>query len=142
MRNPEKRGRNAGDAKAAARQRSRRRNPGSRPRAAADHAAAQTSVTTHVLNTAAGQPAAGVPITLEFDDGGEWRSIARTLSDPDGRAHMAAPGAGLYCLCFDTARISAFFPEIRICFQIDDPSRHYHVPLLLSPHGYTTYRGS
>lgn len=81
-------------------------------------------------------------VTLEFDDAGEWKAIDRILTDPDGRARTQVSCAGLYCLCFDTARISAFFPEIRICFQIDDTSQHYHVPLLLSPHGYTTYRGS
>jgi 5-hydroxyisourate hydrolase len=83
-----------------------------------------------------------VPVTLEFDEGGDWKPIARALTDDDGRAQASVPGAGLYRLIFDTARISAFFPEVQICFQIDDPHQHYHVPLLLSPHGYTTYRGS
>src|SRR5947208_84523 len=102
-----------------------------------------SKITTHVLNTSAGKPAAGVPVTLEL--GG--RRLYATVTDADGRARDLLPddyrlAPGLYCLRFDTAAVSTFFPEIEIRFRVDDPDRHYHVPLLLSPYGYTTYRGS
>jgi 5-hydroxyisourate hydrolase len=83
-----------------------------------------------------------LPFALEINDGNDWKAIARAVTDDDGRARGAVPGVGLYRLTFDTARISRFFPEVQICFQIEDPREHYHVPLLLSLYGYTTYRGS
>jgi 5-hydroxyisourate hydrolase len=100
-------------------------------------------ITTHVLDLAAGRPAAGVPVALERKTGDDtWTTLARTKTDDDGRARdLAAPPArGRYRLVFDAP--SAFFPEVAIQFVVDDPAEHLHVPLLLSPYGYSTYRGS
>ena len=100
-------------------------------------------ITTHVLNTAEGRPAAGVAVTLEFS--GEI--IAQGTTDQDGRirdlladGHQLRPGA--YRITFDTAKHSPFYPRIDVTFIIEDTSEHYHIPLLLSPFGYSTYRGS
>jgi 5-hydroxyisourate hydrolase len=107
------------------------------------------SVSTHVLDNARGEPAAGVPVRLEFREKGEWTPTASGVTDSDGRLRdWATPiewQAGEYRLVFDTATYlgpAAFFPEVVVVFAIADPDRHYHVPLLLSPYGYTTYRGS
>lgn len=107
-------------------------------------------ITTHVLDTAKGKPAAGVAITLERQDGTEWVSIASGVTDEDGRLRTLMDGAeraaGKYRLRFDVgsyaAPVIAFFPEVIIPFVVEDPAQHYHVPLLLSPFGYSTYRGS
>jgi 5-hydroxyisourate hydrolase len=106
-------------------------------------------ITTHVLDTSAGCPAAGIAVVLEFflEAGATWNVLAHAATGPDGRVRDWLPGnhalePGLYCLRFDTSRLSPFFPEVSIRFRVDDPSRHYHVPLLLSPYGYSTYRGS
>jgi 5-hydroxyisourate hydrolase len=100
-------------------------------------------ITTHVLDTAAGRPAAGIGVALEF----RTRTLARGTTDADGRVRDLLPDghlleAGVYSLRFDTRAVSPFFPEVTIQFQIDDARQHYHVPLLLSPYGYSTYRGS
>jgi len=106
------------------------------------------SLSTHVLDNARGAPAVGVPVVLQRDDGG-WRTIAQGRTDGDGRLRDWVPdtvwGAGRYRLVFDTAAYlgpDAFFPEVSVVFTISEPRRHHHVPLLLSPYGYTTYRGS
>jgi hydroxyisourate hydrolase len=106
-------------------------------------------ISTHVLDTARGEPAPGVPVRLERSDGGKWSVVAETLTDADGRLRDWAPadswGAGSYRLVFDVRSYlgdDAFFPEITVAFQVRDPDRHHHVPLLLSRYGYTTYRGS
>jgi 5-hydroxyisourate hydrolase len=107
------------------------------------------SVSTHVLDTAHGEPAAGVPVRLDLYGKGGWTPAASGVTDSDGRlrdwASTVAWQAGSYRLVFDTAAYlgpDAFFPEVAVVFVIADPDRHYHVPLLLSPYGYTTYRGS
>ena len=108
-------------------------------------------ITTHVLDTSRGQPASGVPVVLSvLAESGEWREIARGSTDMEGRTTMASTHAarGIYRLDFDTAayfrawNLEGFYPEVRITFEIRDPAQHYHVPLLLSPYGYSTYRGS
>jgi len=102
-----------------------------------------SQVTTHVLDTAAGRPAVGVPVTLESADG----VIAAATTDADGRVGELGPdrlAAGTYRLRFDTAAYAsaaAFFPEVVVTFVVDGDA-HHHVPLLLSPFGYSTYRGS
>ena len=105
-----------------------------------------SQVTTHVLDTAAGRPAAGVPVTLESADA----VVAHATTDTDGRVGELGPDrlpAGTYRLRFDTAAYSraegadAFFPEVVVTFAVQG-NAHHHVPLLLSPFGYTTYRGS
>jgi len=102
------------------------------------------SVSTHVLDAGRGRPAAEVAVRLErrTDDG--WQPLADGRTDADGRiaAVAATPQAGVHRLVFDTARHSPFYPEVVITFTVDDPGEHYHVPLLLSPFAYSTYRGS
>lgn len=107
------------------------------------------TLSTHVLDTARGEPAAGVPVTLEHLDGDTWRPIADGRTDGDGRLRdWVPPGrfvAGRYRLTFDTEAYlgeSAFFPSAVVIFHVTAPGLHYHVPLLLSPFGLTTYRGS
>ncbi|MEU0465618.1 hydroxyisourate hydrolase [Amycolatopsis sp. NPDC006131] len=102
-------------------------------------------VTTHVLDTSAGHPAAGVPVRLETSDG---TVIARGRTDDDGRVRDLGPAEldpGVYRLVFDTGAHlgpDAFFPEVTVAFRITDGTQHHHVPLLLSPFSYSTYRGS
>ncbi|MDQ7909269.1 hydroxyisourate hydrolase [Phytohabitans sp. ZYX-F-186] len=104
------------------------------------------SLSTHVLDNATGEPARGVPVRLERRDGDGWTPVADGRTDTDGRLRDWVPagawGAGVYRLVFDTAAHSAFFPEVAVAFRVADAARHHHVPLLLSPYGYTTYRGS
>jgi 5-hydroxyisourate hydrolase len=107
------------------------------------------SLSTHVLDTTRGEPAAGVPVRLDRREGDGWAVIASGHTDEDGRLRDFVPpgawGEGAYRLVFDTAvhlGPNAFFPEVAITFQVADPERHLHVPLLLSPFGFTTYRGS
>ena len=98
-------------------------------------------ITTHVLDTAKGKPAANVRVTLATGD----RVLFEGATDADGRARLldrAEPGT--YRLTFHTGDYNpdGFFPEATIVFRIENPEQHYHVPLLLSPFGYATYRGS
>lgn len=100
-------------------------------------------ITTHILDTAKGRPAAGVPVTLEVQRGEGWTLVGRGTTDNDGRLRTLTEGKALeratYRLRFETG---GFFPEVAIMFRVDSPDEHYHVPLLLSPFGYSTYRGS
>jgi 5-hydroxyisourate hydrolase len=107
-------------------------------------------ITTHVLDTASGKPAAGVPIVLERDEGGTFVEVGRGETDADGRLRTLLPAGplvpGVYRITFDTgayfAGKDAFYPYVPIVFLAKDPKAHYHVPLLLSPFGISTYRGS
>jgi len=113
-------------------------------------------ISTHVLDTARGRPAAGVPVALELIAdavSGEAREIARATTDDDGRVRELVPAsatlvAGDYRLTFDTRAYfaaggaEAFYPLVHVDFTVRDPAEHHHVPLLLSPFGYSTYRGS
>jgi len=109
-----------------------------------------TGLTSHVLDLALGQPARGLAVRLEVPDGATWRVLARAVTDDDGRAGglAAALPAGTYRLAFETGAYFAstgrasFYPYVEVTFQITATGQHHHVPLLLSPHGYTTYRGS
>ncbi len=111
-----------------------------------------SGITTHVLDTARGRPAAGVPVTLErADDKGSWALLGSGQTDSDGRLRTllaTAPSAGTYRLTFDTrayfegASAPVFYPRVVITFCTAPADQHYHVPLLLSPFGYSTYRGS
>jgi 5-hydroxyisourate hydrolase len=112
------------------------------------------SITTHVLDTSAGRPAEGVPVVLErAASKGTWEPVGQGVTDADGRvrkliAQDSAAGAGEYRLVFDTRRYfettgaAGFYPSVVIVFEVRDGADHYHVPLLLSPFGYSTYRGS
>ena len=110
-------------------------------------------ITTHVLDTALGSPAVGVTVILEVRQGSDWHPVGRGATDEKGRVSTLTEGhelvTGTYRLTFDLASyhraagISAvFFPEARIAFSVRDTEQHYHVPLLVSPFGYTTYRGA
>ena len=112
-----------------------------------------SGITTHVLDTARGRPAAGVPVTLESKAGGDWRVVGRGLTDADGRLRDLLPegfelAEGDYRLTFDAGAYFAaqgaegFYTEVTVTFVVRDAASHHHVPLLLSPYGYSTYRGS
>jgi 5-hydroxyisourate hydrolase len=101
------------------------------------------TLSTHVLDTARGRPAAGVPVRLHGPSGDV---LADGVTDDDGRVGSlgAELGAGTYTLRFDVAAYQpdGFYPEVAVTFAVAEGERHYHVPLLLSPFGYSTYRGS
>jgi len=110
-------------------------------------------ITTHVLDTGIGKPAAGLPVVLEaYRSPQGWQIIAESMTDRNGRImDLLEEGAleeGLYRITFDTdgyfgdQEVNAFYPSVSVNFQIADTSQHYHLPLLLSPFGYSTYRGS
>lgn len=105
-------------------------------------------ITTHVLDTARGKPAAGLTVVLELQDRDRWVVLGRGKTDADGRALTLLPPEhgltlGAYRLTFLVgAWQEGFFPEVTVTFRVTDPEEHYHVPLLLSPFGYSTYRGS
>ena len=117
-------------------------------------------LSTHVLDAALGQPAAHIPVRLDRLDGGAWVAVAGGVTGSDGRlgrwqARDPAGGAvpdelapGLHRLTFETGGyfagrgIDPFYPEVVVTFQIHDARQHYHLPLLLSPYAYSTYRGS
>ena|SRR5688500_2269014 len=111
-------------------------------------------ISTHVLDIARGRPAAGVAVLLEVVDASDARrEVGRDRTDADGRVReLAAAGskveAGTFCLTFETGDyfaatgVDAFYPRVSILFAVRDPSEHHHVPLLLSPYGYSTYRGT
>lgn len=113
-----------------------------------------SAITSHVLDTARGRPAAGLPVRLEIESGEKsWKTLGKALTDSDGRVKdLLAPDArlaeGTYRLVFDTAayffsqNTPAFYPEVTVVFVVRNPGEHYHIPLLLSPYGYSTYRGS
>ena len=108
-------------------------------------------ITTHVLDAASGRPAEGMPVELAAREGSGWRHLASGVTDGDGRI-MRLGGddlpAGEYRLRFDTGAYfraldaETFYPEAIITFIVTDDGRHVHVPLLLSPFAYSTYRGS
>jgi 5-hydroxyisourate hydrolase len=110
-----------------------------------------SGLTTHVLDTARGQPAAGVRVAVQVRDGGGWRDLGDGVTDADGRVPGLVAGplqAGTHRLVFATGEwfqaqgVAGFYPEVSVVFQVEDPGAHHHVPLLLSPFGYSTYRGS
>ena len=110
------------------------------------------SISTHVLDITRGRPAKDLPITIARKDGEAFTTLKNGKTDADGRIKDLVPEgslvAGVYRITFDTgAYFSAqgtegFYPEASIVFTIKDAEQHYHVPLLLSPFGYSTYRGS
>ena len=109
-------------------------------------------ITTHVLDTSVGRPAQGVGVLLEVLDGDGWTRIGSGSTDADGRLADLLPSdrveAATYQLRFDTAAyfgsrgVDGFYPEIAIRFRVTEAGARHHVPLLLSPFGYSTYRGS
>jgi 5-hydroxyisourate hydrolase len=110
-------------------------------------------ITTHVLDTAAGRPARGLRVRLEArGPSGRFKKLAQGATDANGRITDLLAGRhlarGIYRLVFATgdyfrsARTVSFYPEVSVVFEIRKPAEHHHVPLLLSPFGYSTYRGS
>jgi 5-hydroxyisourate hydrolase len=105
------------------------------------------SLSTHVLDAVRGRPAAGVPVRLEQRGPAGWTLLAERVTGPDGRIADLSTGlaAGSYRLVFDTGSYlgpEAFYPEVVLTFRASGAGQHYHVPLLLSPYAYSTYRGS
>jgi 5-hydroxyisourate hydrolase len=107
-----------------------------------------SAITTHVLDTSIGQPARGVTVALTDAEG---NVIGRGRTDQDGRCRDLLPTplqSGRYRISFDVAAyflardIHSFYPVVHIDFEVFDAAQHYHVPLLISPFGYSTYRGS
>jgi 5-hydroxyisourate hydrolase len=113
-----------------------------------------TRISTHVLDVTLGQPASGVPVRLErLESNGIWQPLGSATTGKDGRCAQLLPEfdslrAGRYRLTFDTGsyyaglEISALFPVVEINFEVRVGESHFHIPLLLSPNSYTTYRGS
>ena len=109
-------------------------------------------LSTHILDTALGKPAAGVELLLSKQRGSEWRPLARGTTDADGRCKTLLGEhemeAATYKIAFFTRpyfvaqNIVPLYPLIEITFEVHDPSAHFHIPLLLAANGYTTYRGS
>ncbi len=110
------------------------------------------TITTHVLDTALGKPAKGLAIRLEISKNGTFTEVGKGETDADGRLKTllggSAPEKAIYRIhfatddYFKTLGTQGFFPEVSITFRIEDPTQHHHVPLLLSPYGFSTYRGS
>ena len=103
-----------------------------------------TTMSTHVLDTATGEPAAGMRVHLSRSGDVGWEAVNEFETDSDGRIPSFGdlPG-GLYRLGFETGEWgNEFFPFVHVAFNVDEGRSHYHVPLLLSPFSYTTYRGS
>lgn len=112
-----------------------------------------SQITTHILDTATGKPAQGVPLELFARTASGWQSLAAASTNDDGRvagllAEDLVLPAGVYRMHFDTKSyfasqgIQGFYPWADIVFEIDGDGQHYHIPLLLAPYGYSTYRGS
>ena len=113
-----------------------------------------TRISTHVLDTALGRPAVGVPVRLERRErANEWRQLSAAQTDGDGRCKELLPESfdlsqGFYRLVFDTSpyyaqrQVKGLYPAVEISFEVRAGESHFHLPLLLSPNSYTTYRGS
>ncbi len=113
-----------------------------------------SNITTHILDTSRGHPASGVRVRLEqLEEDGRWTPLAAAQTDADGRIKHFNVGehqldVGVYRLIFETgdyfaaSQVSCFYPEVTVAFKVEQAAQHYHVPLLLNPYGYSTYRGS
>jgi 5-hydroxyisourate hydrolase len=112
------------------------------------------SISTHILDLVQGKPARDVPVRLEKQNApGTWRLLTSARTDQDGRCSQLLPqgedlSAGIYRLTFDTQsyfaqqKIKTLYPAVDVTFEVRAGESHFHIPLLLSPNGYTTYRGS
>lgn len=110
-------------------------------------------ISTHILDTANGRPASGVSVELERDEAGEWLTLNTAHTDSDGRVKFLLPEdeplqPGIYCVRFATGawyasqHLEGLYPIVEITFIVQPGQAHYHIPLLLTANGYTTYRGS
>jgi 5-hydroxyisourate hydrolase len=113
----------------------------------------RSPVTVHVLDTSRGKPAEGLAVVLEWRKGDRWQQVAQGKTDASGRIEKLLPSnrpvaAGVYRLRFESgayfaeSKTKTFYPQVVVTFEIENPKDHYHVPLILSPFGYSTYRGS
>ena len=109
------------------------------------------SLSSHVLDGTRGRPAVGVPVRWDRLDDGAWRPVAHAVTDEDGRVTDwggASPDKGTHRVVFGSGdyfrrqQVETFYPEVVVVFEVTDPHPHHHVPLLLSPFAYSTYRGS
>jgi 5-hydroxyisourate hydrolase len=112
-----------------------------------------SGITTHILDTSRGRPAAGVLVVLDHRTLEGYREVGNGVTDGDGRIRGLTPSdkpidTGVYRLTFHVGAyfhelgVEAFYPEVVVLFHVKDGAQHYHVPLLLNPFGYSTYRGS
>jgi 5-hydroxyisourate hydrolase len=112
-----------------------------------------SGLSTHVLDTARGRPAAGVTVRLERRTPAGWEPLSTSTTNADGRVGSLLPAgaalaAGVHRLSFELAAyfgehgVVSFYPEATVVFEVREPGEHHHVPLLVSPFGYSTYRGS
>lgn len=111
-------------------------------------------ISTHILDIVSGKPATNVPVLLEKQNaGGDWLVLTSALTDQDGRCAQLLPegkdlSTGIYRLIFDTGsyysrqKIETLYSVVQVIFKARDGESHFHIPLLLSPNGYTTYRGT
>ncbi len=113
----------------------------------------RSPITTHILDISRGKAAAGVAVLLERKEGQGWKELARGATNADGRVEGLLPAgsraeAGVYRLTFESEayfkaqNTASFYPSISVTFNLTQPSEHHHVPLLLSPFGFSTYRGT
>jgi 5-hydroxyisourate hydrolase len=113
----------------------------------------RSPITTHVLDVSRGKAASGVGVLLERQISGQWKELARGTTNGDGRVENllklgTQAESGVYRLTFDSSAYfkasgtASFYPEISIVFNLSNPAEHHHVPLLLSPFGFSTYRGT
>lgn len=113
-----------------------------------------SGISTHILDTSTGRPATDVPVVLEIQETeGKWERLGEGTTDADGRISSLLPtgtalAAATYRLTFDTGTYfrarggRGFYPHVSVVFTVRDAKQHHHLPLLLSPYGYSTYRGS
>ncbi len=112
-----------------------------------------SGISTHILDTTLGRPAAGVPVLLEQEIEGCWKALTFQNTDADGRVkQLLSPPmeliVGQYRISFETAKyftaqnVDGLYPQVQITFLVRDSAAHYHIPLLLTANGYSTYRGS
>ena len=112
-----------------------------------------SGISTHILDTSLGRPAVGVEVMLEHSGGGMWRELSTQATDADGRVKQLLPAtsvlhAGQYRLTvytkayYDTMGVRGLYPVVQITVTVTDVAGHYHIPLLLTANGYSTYRGS
>ena len=116
-------------------------------------AMAANPLSVHVLNLETGVPSAGLQVTLEQHSGNQWQALGQGVTNEQGRIAALFPeqrsfAPGEYRVVFKTGDYyrkvghDTFFPEIPVIFEVKDTGQHYHIPLLLSPYGFSTYRGS
>lgn len=104
-------------------------------------------ISTHILDTSKGHPAGGVSVKLHRQEGGNWKEVGQGTTNADGRCSFDGESpTGTYQLIFEVGAYlkdgAAFYTSIPVIFSVSDAKKKYHVPLLLSPFGYSTYRGS